>query len=76
MENTTTSPLFPSTHPLAALPQDEAEAIQTWVDLALDGIAGWAGAIRAARSITEDGVALGSLTQEQADAIVEYTRSF
>lgn len=62
--------------PLSVLTADEAASISSFIDLALDGVMGWAPAIRTARSITEDAVAEGRITQAQADLVVDYTRSF
>jgi hypothetical protein len=76
MDITIAAPLFPSTHPLGCLPQEDAETINDAMDLAHDGIVGWAHPISRAQAITEDLVFQGDLTQDQADAVIEYTRSF
>lgn len=71
-----TFPLYANENALACLNAEDRENIDSRVELALDGIMGWAPVIAFTQDKVEELLTDKQITSDQAHDILEYVRSF
>jgi hypothetical protein len=76
MKNTIAAPLYPSTHPVGVLSDEDQDSLDSSCSLALDGILSTGQFIAHAIRLTDARWDDGTINRNQADEIVAWARSF